>query len=860
MMIRIDRAPLSRRAAASGPLLALAVLLTHAAVASPLLAQGVIEQEGYLRPSPEIAAAVLAPHYLNVTLSNPSPDRRWFVKQQSEGLPTLASLARTSYNLGGLQIDPAANRARTMSVRGASGFELISWEDGRSVNVQLPGSVSVTTPQWSPDGSRLAFFGHTDNATHVYVADARTGRARRLTATPVLATLYTSLDWTADGRHVAAVLVPENRGPEPARPAVPSTPQVLITSDGNNRLRTYPSLLKDPHEMALVEYYTTGQLALIDASSGAVRRIGRPAMIRNIDVAPDAQHIRVTTMRRPFSYIVPVGNFPTAEEVWNTRGELMTLLSETPLRLGEQTGGAGGTDADPAGDAPMRNISWRPDGQGLGFLQLAPAPARPAGDTAAANGARRRDRVVQWLPPFDGNSMNIVYESDNRLTGLRYSEDGRILFLTERVGTANHEFAVYLDEPTRRHTISRVAADEFFANPGSLMTRRGARGSQVVQLSSDGAHVFLSGTQHFEDPARNAPRAFVDRVEIRTGTKTRIFEGENETIAEQILAVMDDDATRLIVSRESPTMIPDSYYRNMTTGAMRKLTDNRDYAPEITAAQRRRVQVTRADGVRMNVNVTLPADYRAGTRLPAMFWFYPREYTDQESYDRTLRTYNRNRFPSVGTRSMSILTRLGYAVVEPDAPIIGASGRMNDNYVNDLRNNLSAVIDELDRQAIIDRQRLGIGGHSYGAFSAVNAMVHTPFFRAGIAGNGAYNRTLTPLGFQSERRDFWEARETYLNMSPFLYANQMTGALLMYHGTEDQNVGTFPINSERLFQALNGLGKTAALYMYPYEDHGPVAQETLLDLWARWTAWLDLHLKQPEQPRVTTDENFEDAA
>jgi dipeptidyl aminopeptidase/acylaminoacyl peptidase len=190
-----------------------------------------------------------------------------------------------------------------------------------------------------------------------------------------------------------------------------------------------------------------------------------------------------------------------------------------------------------------------------------------------------------------------------------------------------------------------------------------------------------------------------------------------------------------------------------------------------------------------------------------------------------------------------LLITQGYAVVQPDAPIVGPSGRMNDNYVNDLRNNLSAVIDELDRLGYIDRSRLGIGGHSYGAFSTVNAMVHTPFFKAGIAGDGAYNRTLTPNNFQSERRDLWEARDTYLSMSPFLYADHLTGNLLMYLGAEDQNVGTDPTNSLRLLHALQGMGKTAALYIYPYEDHGQVTKETILDQWARFTAWLDLYVK-----------------
>jgi dipeptidyl aminopeptidase/acylaminoacyl peptidase len=235
-----------------------------------------------------------------------------------------------------------------------------------------------------------------------------------------------------------------------------------------------------------------------------------------------------------------------------------------------------------------------------------------------------------------------------------------------------------------------------------------------------------------------------------------------------------------------------------------------------------------------------------------MFWFYPREYTDQESYDRGARTYNRNSFANFGLRSMEFLVRLGYAVVEPDAPIVGEQGAMNNNYEHDLRNNLLAVIDEIDRRGWVDRHRIGIGGHSYGAFSTVNAMVHTPFFKAGIAGDGNYNRTLTPLAFQSERRILWDAKDVYLGMSPFLYANNLTGALLMYHGLHDQNVGTDPIHSPKLFHALNGLGKTVSMYLYPFEDHGPATLETQLDLWARWTAWLDKYVKNAGQPAAVT--------
>jgi dipeptidyl aminopeptidase/acylaminoacyl peptidase len=247
--------------------------------------------------------------------------------------------------------------------------------------------------------------------------------------------------------------------------------------------------------------------------------------------------------------------------------------------------------------------------------------------------------------------------------------------------------------------------------------------------------------------------------------------------------------------------------------------------------------------------VHLPPNYQENTRLPGFFWFYPREYTSQDQYNGGGRgggaaggQQNQN-FPNFGSLSKQFLVRMGYAVIENDSPIVGAQGEMNNNYVHDLRNNLAATIDELDRRGIVDRHRLAIGGHSYGAFSTVNAMVHTPFFKAGIAGDGAYNRTLTPLGFQTERRDLWQAPQVYLGMSPFLNANNLQGALLMYHGMHDQNVGTDPVNSIRLFHALNGLGKVVALYEYPFEDHGPASRETLLDLWSRWAAWLDKYVK-----------------
>jgi dienelactone hydrolase len=487
-------------------------------------------------------------------------------------------------------------------------------------------------------------------------------------------------------------------------------------------------------------------------------------------------------------------------------------------------------------------------------------PQDPPGRPGRDGGGRRGDRVFQWLPPFDSTSTTEVYENNTRMQNVRYSADAQTLFIREQQGQNGHEYAVFLSDPETKHTIWRgegSGGGGGFRGGGrapSIMTKAAGNGTSAVRVSSDGASVYLSGTEYHDDPMQDGPQAYIDRVEIVGGEKTRIFEADNNNAFERVLAVLDDDATQLVVSREGPRDIPDSYLRNTATGQTQQLTQNTDYTPDLTNAQRRRYNITRVDGLEIALNVTLPADWN-GERLPGMLWFYPREYTDQDNYDeRTRDTYNKNRFPNIGTRSMQILTLEGYAVIEPDSPIIGDEGRMNDNYVHDLRNNLAAVIDFLDAEGIIDRQRMAVGGHSYGAFSTFNAMVHTPYFRAGIAGDGNNNRTLTPFSFQSERRTLWQAREVYLDMSAFFHADHMQGALLMYHGEHDQNVGTFPIHSWRLFEALEALDKTASLYVYPYEDHGPATRETTLDLWGRWTAWLDKYVKNHgQEDKITTD-------
>ena len=878
--------PTRRRRPLTGPWqLAAAALL--ASIALPVRAQDVAQQgalkeilakETFVRPPAAIEKVVTAPWQENVTLSNQSPDHKHFLKLASEGMPSVQQFGKPHYYLAGLQVDYKANRARTLTTRGAAGLEIIDASTGQARTIETPKGATVSSPKWSPDGSEIAYLANFDDATHIYVADVATGKSRKITKTPLLATLVTAPEWTNGGKSLVAVLLPDARGAEPQHPAIETGPQVRMVGEAKNKTRTYRdySLLHDPHEQAQLEYYTTGQLAVIDAKSGAVRKIGGPAMVTAVDPSPDGAYLRVTTMQKPFSYLVQYQNFGTLEQIWDVTGKPLAELAKRPLRNGDNALGDDPTGAPPA-DTGKRNFGWLPNGKGLYYLQMESAPrgaqvdSTPSDEPGAGRGGRggaaRRDHLYVWDAPFTAGGARQLFQSNNRISDLLWSEDGQLVFAAENANGSSQVYATYLSDPTKHYPIARIrgvnltlgtigtgrfggggrggnGADSvtFYQNPGTLMSRPGRTVSEVALLSSDGNYAYLSGTQYFHTWSDSAPRPFIDKVEIKTGSKTRVFQSAPD-VYERVAAPLDDDFARAIVVRESPTMVPDSYLRDMKTGQATQLTHNKDYAPEISQAMRKRVPVTRADGYRFFVDVTLPRDYKEGTRLPAFFWFYPYEYTDQAGYDRTKRTENRNQFHASTPNNKELLITQGYAVVQPDAPIVGPAGRMNDNYVSDLRNNLSAVIDELDRLGYIDRSRLGIGGHSYGAFSTVNALVHTPFFKAGIAGDGAYNRTLTPNNFQSERRDLWEARDTYLAMSPFLYADHLTGNLLMYLGAEDQNVGTDPTNSLRLLHALQGMGKTAALYIYPYEDHGQVTKETILDQWARFTAWLDLYVK-----------------
>ncbi|MEO8624010.1 MAG: hypothetical protein ABI625_23225, partial [bacterium] len=563
---------------------------------APLAAQQSIEAdkallatERYVRPPADVAKLVTAPRQLNSTLTQQSPDRTHFLALHGEGLGNEVKFGKPHYYFGGLQVDFKANRVRNFTTRGQTNVEIVDVQSGARVNIQAPNGATISSPSWSPDGSKLAYFANFDDASYVYVADTKSGSARKLSDRATLPVLSTALDWTPDGSAVLAVLIPEPRMPIPKEPVVADGPLVRMTGGMKNKTPTYASLMQSPFEKAQLEYYATGQLARIDLK-GAVKAIGAPAMIESVDASPDGKYFRVVVMQKPFSYLVPVASFGSHEQLWSSDGRVIATLTKRALRETDSGGDdapAGGRGGAGGSDSAKRAFAWMPGG-GLAYLAQDPAPRRgrgagaaaPVADTSeaaagdSARGPRRKDRLFAWSAPFDAGSAKAIAESDNRIAGFVFSSDGKWALMSESVSGATHTYAVSLADPAKKHTIYRAVGaqlgfgggrgaggggggggrggagdDGFYTNPGAVVIRQ-TNGERLALVSGDGKSVFLEGTHYAKDAQTTAPRVFIDKVDLATGTKTRLFESDTSTYESAPVAV-DDDFSKFVVTRET---------------------------------------------------------------------------------------------------------------------------------------------------------------------------------------------------------------------------------------------------------------------------------------------------------------------
>nr|MCU0622641.1 prolyl oligopeptidase family serine peptidase [Gemmatimonadaceae bacterium] len=618
----------------------------------------------------------------------------------------------------------------------------------------------------------------------------------------------------------------------PVAPAVPDGPitQQALTGSAD-RAATFQDLLKSPFDEQVFEHFGTSQLGLV-ALDGTVVPLGAPAMRTSVEASPDGRFLLVSTISRPFSYTVPLNYFPTRTEVWSLDGAVVKTVVNRPLTERVPWGGDGALTGP-------RGVQWRRDVEAT----LAWIEALDGGDGNAK--ADKRDKIVLLEAPFAGTPRTLV-ETAWRARGITWGTN-TLAIAREGVSKTRRARTWIIDPsgaaPPRQ--LWERSSEDRYTDPGDFLTGRDARGQSRLLTTPDGKFAFLAG----EGAGPEGDRPFVDRFELATGKTTRLFQSAAPYF-EQPIGMLDAAGTVALTRRESKTEVPNYFVRDFVRRiAPRPLTQFTDPAPQFANVTSQLITYTRNDGVKLSATLYLPPGYdktRDGP-LPFFLWAYPLEFRSREAASQVVGSPYRFVRPN-GASHLYLLTQ-GYGVMDnPTMPIVGADGKEpNDSYVEQLTASAKAAVDTIVAMGVADRARIGVGGHSYGAFMTANLLAHTRLFKAGIARSGAYNRTLTPFGFQGEDRSYWEAPDLYERMSPFTYANKIKDPILLVHGMADNNTGTFPIQSERMYAALKGNGATVRYVQLPGESHGYTARESVGHTLAEMTAWLDQFVK-PKKP------------
>ncbi len=787
-------------------------------------------QSGYQQP-PDVVARILDAPATPTAL--PSPDKQLIVLLERPGLPSIAEISAPEHRLAGIRLDPRNSGPSRQNP--ARGMSVVPMRGGapQPIAMSLPADGGISNTMWSPNGKLVAFVVVTDEALTLWVADPTARTARQVSPRRLNAVLGAPCDW-ADDTALICRTVPEGRGAEPAAPTVPSGPIVQEALSGReDRVATYQDLLKSPHDERVFEHYATSQLARI-ALDGRVTNIGVPSIITGASPSPDGAWILVTSIARPFSYAVPYSYFPTRIEVWTPTGVVAKSVATRPLLERVPWGG----DAVQAGP---RSPSWRSDAAAtLTWLE-----ALDGGDPTRT--AAKRDRLVALDAPFTATPRTLL-ETEWRARGVTWARAN--LAIARESNSRQRKARVWTFDPSGTaapRMLWERGTEDRYADPGNFMTTRDARGQSVLRLTPDGRAAFLVGT----GASAEGDRPFLDRFDLASGQTARLFRSA-APYYETVVDLLDDRGQRLLTRRESVTEPPNYFARDLARRiAPIAITAFADPAPQFANVKREQVRYTRADGVQLQATIYLPPGYdkeRDGP-LPFLLWAYPREFGSADAASQV--SGSPYRFTRPGGSSHLFALLQGYGVMDdPTMPIIGMDGKEpNDTYVPQLVASAQAAVDHIVGLGVADRERIAVGGHSYGAFMTANLLAHTKLFRAGIARSGAYNRTLTPFGFQGEERSYWQAPELYEQMSPFTFANQIKTPILLIHGMADNNTGTFPIQSERMFAALKGNGGTTRYVQLPAESHGYAARESVGHTLHEMLGWLDQYVK-PSRPRM----------
>ncbi len=794
-----------------------------ALVAAPAHAQPL---PGYQHPPRSVADmldARLTPY------ASLAPDRSVLLLQEQPAFPSIAEVAAPERRLAGLRLDPrtSAPSRRTYADR-LSFLDLRDRKTTRPVR-GLPTSARIAEVRWAPTGARLVFTVTDASGVSLWLVDAADGQARRLGDLRLSSATGPACTWWPDGQSLLCKTIPPNRGAEPVASEVPTGPVIQEATGKKAPSRTYPDSLKGPHDERLFEFHTQSQLVRITVD-GKATTIGAPALFDEAQPSPDGKYIMVQAIHRPFSYREMADRFPRTISVWDPAGKIIKQIADLPLH-----------DAIPVDFAAVqtgpREFEWRADAD----AELCWVEARDGGDPKRK--AAVRDELLCLAAPFTGKPRSII-QLALRYGGVQWASND--LSLVHEWWWTDRKTRTWISAPgaakPKPELLWDRSSEDRYGDPGHPMTRRTHRGTFVLHTGADGRTLLLFG----EGASTDGDRPFIDRLSLATRRADRLWRSE-APYYERPFDLLDDAGTAVLARRESVSEPPQYLLRTLGTPAPTILTSFPHPSPQLAKVDKRLIKYKRADGVALTGMLYLPPGFRPGKDkpLPLLMWAYPQEFKSSDSAGQV--TDSPHRFVRVAWHSPLWALALGYAVLDdPAMPIVGeGTVEPNDTYIPQLVASAQAAVDEVVRLGVTDRDHIAIGGHSYGAFMTANLLAHSNLFRTGIARSGAYNRTLTPFGFQAEERTFWQAPKTYVDMSPFTFADKLDEPLLMIHGQADSNPGTFTLQSERLFEAIKGLGGTARLVLLPAESHGYLARESVHHTMWEQVEWLDKFLKKP---------------
>jgi len=754
-----------------------------------------------------------------------SPDfRNWLLRVPQRNL-SIEELAQDELKLAGLRFSPQT-LAPGRNIR-FTDLSLMRYPELETVEIHgLPDNPRILSTAWSPDGSRVAFTIETPSGVELWIIDAESAEAERLTGAVVSLTANEWPEWLSNGSGIICCIIPEDHGEPPVENPVPMGPVIQETTGAEAPSRTYQDLLKNPYDEALFEYYLTSQLSVV-RMDGSIERIGNPGIIWYYSPSPDAEYILVSQLMKPFSYMVTAGRFAELIEVWDLEGNTVYEVAEFPVR-----------DAIPITTGSTyegpRDLSWRSDADASLFW----AEALDGGNAGAE--ADFRDRIFTLDAPFDSEPVPLL-NLRSRFGGIAWGNDTLAIVYEWWWPTRNEK--AWRIRPGQIGSEAELLIDrsweDRYSDPGTPETRRNERGKSVIVTSPDGCYIYLSG----DGASLEGDRPFLDRLDLNTLETERIFHSQ-PPYYEQPSRFINDECTELLFIRESVSDYPNYFVRDLEVGTDIQATFYENPFTMLNGMHKELITYKREDGLDLSATLYLPPGYEIDDGpLPMVMWAYPQEYRSSTAAGQI--SGSPFEYDYIGWWSPVIWLTQGYAILDnPAMPIVGEGDEQpNDTFVEQLVMSARAAVDEVVRRGVADPERIAIGGHSYGAFMTANLLAHSDLFAAGLARTGAYNRTLTPFGFQSEDRSLWEAQDVYMEMSPFMNADRIDEPILLIHGNADNNSGTFPMQSERFFAALKGLGGTARLVMLPLESHIYIARESILHVLWETQEWLAEYVK-----------------